>query len=79
MLDAVDRQRIVWNIQQSKMMPAFLAIKRHATKNGTMTFKADRLEDIAHADDFWALSHALMLEGLDDNKAHESEMTFEFF
>ncbi len=50
-----------------------MAIKRMSTNSGNMmTFKADRSELVGHADDFWALSHALVNEPLDYNNPTKS-------
>ncbi|MBY8288666.1 hypothetical protein KW528_21685, partial [Vibrio fluvialis] len=50
---------------------------RVSTNSGNMmTFKADRSEVVGHADDFWALSHALINEPLDHTTKRKSRWAF---
>ncbi|WP_217510847.1 terminase large subunit domain-containing protein [Vibrio metschnikovii] len=73
MIDVIDGNRLQFDASMKETAMAFMAIKRVATKTGNMmTFKADRSELVGHADDFWALSHALINEPLDHSTQRKS-------
>ncbi|WP_417585342.1 terminase large subunit domain-containing protein [Nitrincola sp.] len=66
MIDVIDGGRLQFDAGMKETAMSFMAIKRIPTNSGNMmTFKADRSEVVGHADDFWALSHALINEPLD--------------
>ncbi|MBY7811619.1 terminase ATPase subunit family protein [Vibrio fluvialis] len=66
MIDVIDGGRLQFDAGMKETAMSFMAIKRVPTNSGNMmTFKADRSEVVGHADDFWALSHALINEPLD--------------
>ncbi|MGF1710122.1 terminase family protein [Vibrio kagoshimensis] len=69
MIDVVEAKRIQFSKEEKDIASAFMAIKRGATKSGQMmSFRADRSELVGHADAFWAISHALINEPLNQNK-----------
>lgn len=77
MIDVIDGNRLQFDASNKETAMAFMAIKRVATKTGNMmTFKADRSELVGHADDFWALSHALINEPLDHTTKRKSRWAF---
>ncbi|EKO3565637.1 terminase family protein [Vibrio metschnikovii] len=77
MIDVIDGNRLQFDASMKETAMAFMAIKRVATKTGNMmTFKADRSELVGHADDFWALSHALINEPLDHTTKRKSRWAF---
>lgn len=47
------------NIYEDEFIPAFLAIQRHSTAAGSITYSAKRGEDIGHADVAWGSLHPL--------------------
>ncbi|NNN99080.1 terminase [Vibrio sp. B1-2] len=73
MIDVIEGERLQFDAEYKETAMAFMAIKRMSTNSGNMmTFKADRSELVGHADDFWALSHALVNEPLDYNNPTKS-------
>ncbi|EMK6701228.1 terminase ATPase subunit family protein [Vibrio cholerae] len=73
MIDIIDGNRLQFDAGMKETAMAFMAIKRVATNSGNMmTFKAERSEQAGHADDFWALSHALINEPLDHSTKRKS-------
>ncbi|XAG86234.1 terminase family protein [bacterium 19MO03SA05] len=73
MIDVIEAERLQFDSEHKETAMAFMAIKRVSTQSGNMmTFKADRSELVGHADDFWALSHALLNEPLDYNNPTKS-------
>ncbi|EJL6937742.1 terminase ATPase subunit family protein [Vibrio cholerae] len=73
MIDIIDGNRLQFDAGMKETAMSFMAIKRVATNSGNMmTFKADRSELVGHADDFWALSHALINEPLDHSTKRKS-------
>lgn len=77
MLDIIDAERLQFDANLKETAMAFMAIKRVSTNSGNMmTFKADRSELVGHADDFWALSHALINEPLDHTTKRKSRWAF---
>ncbi|MGL4193202.1 MAG: terminase ATPase subunit family protein [Vibrio sp.] len=77
MIDIIDGGRLQFDASMKETAMSFMAIKRDTTKSGNMmTFKADRSELVGHADDFWALSHALINEPLDHTTKRKSRWAF---
>ncbi|EGR0364819.1 terminase [Vibrio cholerae] len=73
MIDIIDGNRLQFDAGMKETAMSFMAIKHVATNSGNMmTFKADRSELVGHADDFWALSHALINEPLDHSTKRKS-------
>lgn len=68
--DIVESSRIEWDQEHTEIPAAFMSIRRTTTGSGNaMTFVADRSIETGHADDFWAISHALDNEPLEyENK-----------
>lgn len=68
--DVVESSRIEWDRERTEIPAAFMAIRRTTTGSGNaMTFVADRSIETGHADDFWAIAHALDNEPLEyENK-----------
>ncbi|MGU3188901.1 terminase ATPase subunit family protein [Vibrio cholerae] len=78
MIDIIDGNRLQFDAGMKETAMSFMAIKRVATNSGNMmTFKADRSELVGHADDFWALSHALINEPLDHSTKRKSTWQME--
>lgn len=77
MIDVIDGDRLQFDADMKETAMSFMAIKRVSTNSGNMmTFKADRSEVVGHADDFWALSHALINEPLDHTTKRKSRWAF---
>ncbi|MBY8171072.1 terminase ATPase subunit family protein [Vibrio fluvialis] len=77
MIDVIDGDRLQFDASMKETAMSFMAIKRVSTNSGNMmTFKADRSEVVGHADDFWALSHALINEPLDHTTKRKSRWAF---
>ncbi|EPT9293870.1 terminase large subunit domain-containing protein [Vibrio parahaemolyticus] len=77
MIDVIDGNRLQFDANNKETAMSFMAIKRTSTNSGNMmTFKADRSELVGHADDFWALSHALINEPLDHSTKRKSRWSF---
>ncbi len=72
MLDVVQHKRILWPSTEKTIGVSFMAIKRKTTGKGQMTFVAERSEETGHADSFFALSHAVIKEGLNVNRKRKS-------
>lgn len=75
-MDLVWSKRIQWDEQNKTIAPSFLAIKKKMTGHGSMTFAADRSEITGHADDFFAIAHAVACEDL--NVANKRQSTYRF-
>ena len=76
-MDLVYTKRLQWDEQNLSIAPSFLAIKKKMTGHGSMTFAADRSELTGHADDFFAIAHAVAYEDL--NVANKRPSTYRFF
>ncbi len=76
-MDLVYAKRLLWNEEFRSIAPSFLAIKKKMTGHGSMTFAADRSELTGHADDFFAIAHAVAYEDL--NVANKRQSTYRFF
>lgn len=85
MIDSVERRRIEWSKdaidevggQRAEIIPSFMAIRRTTTASGgAMTFVAERSEATGHADIFFALSHAMINEPLDQEFERSSTWAF---
>lgn len=72
MLDVVSSKRILWPASEKTIGVSFMAIKRKTTGKGQMTFVAERTDETGHADDFFALSHALIKEPLNAKNQRKS-------
>lgn len=62
--DVITKGRIEWPSDYSSIAAGFLQIHRQVTGNGQITYAANRTEKTGHADDAWAVMHALIKEGL---------------
>lgn len=77
MIDVIDGNRLQFDAGMKETAMSFMAIKRTSTNSGNnMTFKAERSELAGHADDFWALSHALINEPLNHTTKRKSRWVF---
>lgn len=78
MIDLVDDQRLEWNGEQKEILASFLGIRHTMTgKGGAMTFVADRSKETGHADVFFATSHAVANEPLNNEKQRKSKYRFQ--
>ncbi|HHN8431893.1 TPA: terminase large subunit domain-containing protein [Morganella morganii] len=78
MIDLVDDQRLEWNEEQKEILASFLGIRHTMTgKGGAMTFVADRSKETGHADVFFATSHAVANEPLNNEKQRKSKYRFQ--
>jgi len=79
----ISRGLLNWDAGGSDLAMAFLTIKRISTPSGNaMTFKAERTAETGHADQAWAVMHALHAEGLTpvDSETPTTAQSFvEFF
>lgn len=71
-LDVVYQHRLRWRDDFKTIPVSFMSIKRKTTGNSTMTFAAERTDEAGHADDFFAICHALACEDLNVNRKRES-------
>jgi uncharacterized protein YjcR len=61
----IDRRRLQFDAGWTDLASAFLTIRKTATASGRQTtFQADRSESTGHADEAWAVMHALAAEKL---------------
>ena len=65
-VDIVESKRIEFDASATDLVKSFLAIYRTSTDNGTVTYKANRSADVGHADEAFALLHALSFEPLNN-------------
>lgn len=78
MIDLVDDQRLEWNEERKEILASFLGIRHTMTgKGGAMTFVADRSKETGHADVFFATSHAVANEPLNNEKQRKSKYRFQ--
>lgn len=75
MLDVIGHARLKWRNDYKDVGASVMAIKRHTTNHGNMTFKAERNEEIGHADDFFAMSHAIINEPMNTNRSQQATIT----
>lgn len=69
--------RIEWPAEYSSIAAGFLQIHRTTTGNGQITYCADRTDKTGHADDAWAIMHAIIKEGLiPRERRRKSSVTF---
>lgn len=66
--DVIESQRIEWDASQTDVSHAFLTVKQTATKNGGMTYAANRTASTGHADAAFSIMHALHHEPIAHNK-----------
>ncbi len=64
--DVIHSGRLEWDFRESDIPAAFLTIKQESTKNGGITYVADRTKSTGHADVAFAIMHALYNEPLAD-------------
>nr|WP_140920177.1 terminase family protein [Limnobaculum xujianqingii] len=73
MIDVVENKRLAWDGSDKTIAASFMAIRRTSTASGNaMTFVADRSEETGHADVFFAISHALYKEPLNNERKRKS-------
>ncbi|WP_028115890.1 terminase large subunit domain-containing protein [Ferrimonas senticii] len=73
MLDVLDNKRLLWDADYKDIALSFLAIRRVVTRSGNgMTFAANRTKETGHADDFFAIAHALAKEPLNCGSERKS-------
>lgn len=64
-LDVMNKGRLEFDAGWTDLAQSFMAIRKTLTESGRqVTFKADRAEDVSHADLAWATMHALIHEPL---------------
>lgn len=69
MIDVVESGRIEWGDELNALNASFLSIEQVATpKSNMITYAASRSETTGHADDFFAIAHAVYREPLNTNK-----------
>ncbi len=65
-LDVFNKGRLEFDAGWIDLAQAFMAIRKTTTESGSrITFKANRSEEISHADQAWAVMHALYNEPLE--------------
>jgi Lon protease-like protein len=67
-LDIVEAKRLEMDTSAVDMVKALMSIYRTTTDNGTVTYKARRTDTTGHADEAFALLHALSFEPLTGEK-----------
>lgn len=79
MIDLVEHKRIAWDREDKGIAGSFMAIHHTTTKSGgAMTFVADRSADTGHADKFFAISHAVINEPLNNERKRKSRWAKRF-
>lgn len=79
MIDLVEHKRIAWDREDKGIAASFMAIHHTTTKSGgAMTFVADRSADTGHADKFFAISHAVINEPLNNERKRKSRWAKRF-
>lgn len=74
MVDVVEEGRIEWDENQKTLITAFMSIEQQTTaKSNQITYAASRTEMTGHADEFFAISHAVFNEPLNNNKKRNSK------
>lgn len=69
MIDVVESGRIEWGEELNALNASFLSIEQVATpKSNLITYAASRSESTGHADEFFAISHAVYREPLNTTK-----------
>jgi uncharacterized protein YjcR len=64
-LDTMNKGRLEFDAGWTDVAQSFMAIRKTVTESGRqVTFKADRSEEVSHADLAWAIMHALSHEPL---------------
>jgi uncharacterized protein YjcR len=64
-LDVMNKGRLAFDAGWTDVAQSFMAIRKTVTESGRqVTFKADRAEEVSHADLAWATMHALAHEPL---------------
>lgn len=65
MIELIEGRRLKWDAEHKDIPMSCLAIRRASTDSGSaITFKAGRDETTGHADDFFAIAHAVINEPL---------------
>ncbi|NDL64823.1 terminase large subunit domain-containing protein [Acerihabitans arboris] len=78
MIDTVEADRIEWDAENKSIAASFLAIRRTSTASGNaLTFVAERSAETGHADEFFAISHAVIHEPLNFDTQRKSTWFFE--
>ncbi|WP_427192609.1 terminase large subunit domain-containing protein [Serratia marcescens] len=79
MIDLVEHKRIAWDREDKGIAASFMAIHHTTTRSGgAMTFVADRSADTGHADKFFAISHAVINEPLNNERKRLSRWAKRF-
>lgn len=74
MVDVVEEERIEWDEEQKTLITAFMSIEQQTTaKSNQITYAASRTEITGHADEFFAISHAVFNEPLNNTKKRNSK------
>ena len=69
MIDVVESGRIEWGEELNELNASFLSIEQVATpKSNLITYAASRSESTGHADEFFAIAHAVYREPLNTTK-----------
>ncbi|WP_392551226.1 terminase family protein [Orbus wheelerorum] len=77
MLDVVGDERIEWDESNNTLIASFLSIEQQTTaKSNQITYAASRSESTGHADEFFAISHAVFNEPLNTTKIRKSRWGF---
>lgn len=78
MLDVVGDERIEWDESHNTLIASFLSIEQQTTaKSNQITYAASRTELTGHADEFFAISHAVFNEPLNTTKSRKSRWGFQ--
>lgn len=73
MVDVVEEGRIEWDEEQKTLITAFMSIEQQTTaKSNQITYAASRTETTGHADEFFAIAHAVFNEPLNNTKKRKS-------
>lgn len=67
-VDVVETNRLEFDTGATDLVKAFLTIYRTSTDNGTVTYKAKRTAETGHADEAFAVLHALTFEPLNNKR-----------
>lgn len=69
----VNKKRLLFDGTEQRLTQSFLGVHQTSTKGGAVSYKSKRDKETGHGDDFWALTHALIHEGIGaENKSRRT-------
>lgn len=69
MVDVIEEERVEWDEENKTLITAFMSIEQQTTaKSNQITYAASRTDATGHADEFFAIAHAVFNEPLNTKK-----------